>query len=155
VKRFAFLSVVLFSCFSFIPVAFAQTKPATAPAGTTAPATQAKWVTPVKGIANVEVIQSTPKKVGDELVTSLKVKNISDGAIAMLKVDEYWYDKKRETVSACTERVRQPINPKQIVDIEVKCAYKADIDTNQFFFSHANGDIKAKSVKAFSGDTKK
>lgn len=154
-KRFAFLSVVLFSCFSFIPAAFAQTKPATAPAAATPPATQAKWVTPIKGTANVEVIQSTPKKVGEELVTALKVKNTSDGSIALLKIDEYWYNKKREQVGACTARVRQPINPNQIVDVDVTCPYKSDIDTNQFFFSHANGQIKAKNVKKFADDAKK
>lgn len=154
-KRFAFLSVVLLSCFSFIPAAFAQTKPATAPAAATPPATQAKWVTPLKGTANLEFIQATPKKVGDEIVSTMKVKNTSDGAIALLKIDEYWYNKKREQVGACTQRVRQPINPGQIVDVEIRCPYNADIDQNQLMFSHANGQVKPKSVKAFSGEAKK
>jgi hypothetical protein len=149
-KRFAFLSVVLFSCLSFIPAAFAQAAKSATP-----PATQAKWVTPLKGTANVEFIQAQPKKVGDEIVSTMKVKNTSDGAIALLKIDEYWYNKKREQVGACTQRVRQPINPGQIVDVEIRCPYNADIDTNQLMFSHANGQVKPKSVKAFSGDAKK
>ena len=146
-KRLAFLSVVLLSCLSFIPAAFAQTAKPTTP-----PAAPAKWVTPIKGIANVEFVQAQPKKIGDEIVTTMKVKNVSDGAIALLKIDEYWYNKQREQVGACTQRVRQPINPSQIVDVEVRCPYRSDIDTNQLMFSHANGAIKPKSVKKFSGE---
>jgi hypothetical protein len=148
-------SALIFVCsLAGAPGAFAQSaKPATATPATGKPASAplpAKWVTPIKGIANVEFIQTQPKKVGDEVVTTMKVRNMSDGAIALLKIDEYWYNKKREIVGSCTQRVKQPISPKQIVDVEIKCPYKGDIDQNQYMFSHANGQVKPKAVKKFS-----
>jgi len=160
VKRLAFLSVVFLCCLSFIPAAFAQTPkpaPATNAASSSTPApAPSKWVTPIKGTAEVEfIVEGRPQKQGNEIVTTMKVKNVSDGAIALLKIDEYWYNKKREQVGACTARVRQPINPKQIVDVEIRCPYSGDIDTNQYMFSHANGQIKPKSVKKFGDDAKK
>lgn len=151
-KHFACPCCVLVCCLSLIPAAFAQTVPAKKDATSTSTPLPAKWVTPIKGTAEVEFIQTQPKKVGNEIVTAMKVKNMSDGAIALLRIDEYWYNKRREQVGACTSRVRQPISPKQIVDVEVRCPYESDIDTNQFMFSHANGKIKPTPVKKFSDE---
>src|SRR5688500_17900918 len=81
--------------------AFAQAKPAQAPATKAAatstaqaPALATKFVRPVKGVATIEVIKGSPKKIGGDIVTVLKIKNTSPGAISLLKVDEYWYNKK-------------------------------------------------------------
>lgn len=120
-----------------------------------APTTPAKtlptsgWVKPIKGIATVEVIRGATKKVGNEVVTVLRVKNTSSGAIALLKVDEYWYDKKSNVVSGDSRPVRQPINPGQIVEVECRSPFNPEAFQNQYFFSHANGQIKATVVKKF------
>src|SRR5687767_875077 len=78
-------------------VAFAQGAQAAAPT-TPAPTTQARFVKPIKGIAHIEVIQAPSKRVGNEVVTVVKVKNVSNGAIHLLKLDEYWYDKSRKNI---------------------------------------------------------
>src|SRR5262245_21374602 len=57
-----------------------------------APAAPAKWVAPVKGLATAEVVRGPSKKVGNDMVTVLQVKNTSKGAIALLGVEEIWYD---------------------------------------------------------------
>ncbi len=141
----AFLVVVLFS-----GSAFAQATPAkpTTP-GKALPTTG--WVKPVKGLVTVDVIRGATKKVGNEVVTVLKVKNTSSGSIALLKVDEYWYDKKNppNVVSGTSEAVRQPINPGQIVEVTCKSPYTPEAFQNQYFFSHANGQVKASVVKQF------
>jgi hypothetical protein len=128
--------------------AFGQAKPAAATTST--PAAPAKWLPPVKGMATIEVIPGKPVKKGNELVTVLKVKNTSKGPIALLGVDEYWYNKKRETVSGDTQKVRKLIQPGEIVEVTLSSPWKADIDTNQYMFSHANGKIDAKRVTKFS-----
>lgn len=107
------------------------------------------WVKPIKGLVTVDVIRGATKKVGNEVVTVLKVKNTSSGSIALLKVDEYWYDKKSVIVSGDTRSVRQPVQPGQIVEIECRSPYNPAAFQNQYFFSHANGQVKATVVKKF------
>ena len=126
---------------------FAQAKPAT-PTGT-APAAPAKWVMPIKGIAHIEVIQNPSKRVGTDIVTVLKVKNVSDGAIALLRVDELWYNKALKQVSGDSESVRRPINPGEIVEITMKSPARGDVYRSSYSFSHANGKVDAKAVKKF------
>ena len=77
------------SAFAQSKAAAAPNKPATPPP--TTPTAKAKWVVPVKGTVYVEVIKGAPKRVKDDIVTTLQIKNVSTGAIALLKVDEYWY----------------------------------------------------------------
>ena len=80
---------VVFSA-GIVAGAFAQSKPA-APtaAATTEPAARAKWVAPIKGDATVQMIKTNSKHVGKEIVTNFKIKNISAGAIALFRIDEY------------------------------------------------------------------
>ncbi|MGH9410180.1 MAG: hypothetical protein ACRD1V_12080 [Vicinamibacterales bacterium] len=144
---FVFAAAALFAAIS-IPPAFAQ-QPTPATQKASPPPLPAKWIVPIKGKASIEIIP-TQKRVGKELVTTMKVKNTSSGPIALLKVDEYWYNKKRETVSEGTARYRQPFMPNQIIDLTITCPNAPDIDTNQFMFSHANGTIEPKVVKKFS-----
>jgi len=82
-------------------------------------------------------------------VTVLKIRNKSSAAISLLKVDEYWYDKKMQVVSGDSQAYRKPFNPGEIIEITMKSPVKPDLYKNQFAFSHANGDVKAKGVKKF------
>lgn len=143
-----FASAALLSLF-LAPAAFAQ-KPTPATPKANEPAAPAKWVVPIKGKANVEFINTQPKKEGDELVTVLKVKNTSSGPIALLRVDEYWYDKGNQTVSAGSARDTKPLMPGEVIELTIRCPYSKDINTNQFMFSHANGTVVPKPVKKFS-----
>lgn len=148
-KRSAAVFASAALAFFIAPAAFAQkATPATPKAN--APAAPAKWVVPIKGKASVEVMGTQPKKEGNELITVLKVKNTSPGPIALLRVDEYWYDKSNQTVSAGSARDTKPLMPGEIVELTIRCPYSKDINTNQFMFSHANGQIAPKMVKKFS-----
>ena len=147
-KRPALIAIVVLALTSIASSAFAQAQPA-APAANPAPATRAKWVAPVKGIASVEVIRGVSKKVGTDMVTVLKVKNTSNGAIALLRVDEYWFDKKQQNVSGDTKRHPKPLLPGEVVEITTKSPVKPNLYMNTFAFTHANGKIDAKVVKEF------
>jgi hypothetical protein len=140
----AFLAVLFCS-----GLVFAQATKAS-PTTPSKPLPTSGWVKPIKGLVTVEVIRGATKKVGNEIVTVLRVKNTSAGAIALLKVDEYWYDKKNNVVTGDSRPVRQPINPGQIVEVECRSPYNAEAFQNQYFFSHANGQVKAKVVKKFT-----
>jgi hypothetical protein len=136
---------------------FAQTKATPPPAGKTqpppppsaTPPLPAKFVRPIKGTATVEFIQGPSKKIGNDIVTVMKVKNTSAGAISLFKIDEYWYDKKLNVVTGDTQPYRKPFNPGEIIEITLRSPWKASMELykSQYQFSHANGDIKPKAVK--------
>lgn len=123
---------------------------AAVPAQTQAPAKPAKYVPAVKGLATIDVIQAPSKKVGQEMVTVLKIKNTSKGSINLLKLDEYWYDANMKVVSGSEYRHRKaPINPGEIIEVTLRAEVKPGMSRNQVIFSHANGDAKATQVKVF------
>jgi hypothetical protein len=150
-------AVAFVLCTAIASTAVAQSKPAVqskptaqsqpAAQNTSAPAAPAKWVPPVKGVATIEVMRLPSKRVGKELITGLKIKNTSTGSINLLKIDELWYNKKREMVTTGTERWRKPFLPGEIIDVTVKSPLVGEPDISQFTFSHANGKIEAKPVK--------
>ena len=157
-KRYAFAPALTLAGVVFLASsAFAQSRsgaqaPATkaAPvAAAPAPAAPARFVKMLKGTAEIEVMQSAPKKVGADMVTVLKIRNMSSSAISLLKVDEYWYDKKMQVVSGDSQPYRKPFNPGEIIEVTLRSPVKPDLYKNQFAFSHANGDVKAKAVKKF------
>jgi hypothetical protein len=148
-NRSAFASTVaLLFCTVTVSSAFGQVK-AVAPTTAPAPAAPAKWVAPVKGVATIEVVRGPSKPVGKELVTPLTIKNTSAGAISLLRIDELWYNKKRDLVSSATERVRKPFLPGEVIQVSLKSPLSMDADVSQLTFTHANGKVDFKSVKKF------
>ena len=126
-----------------------QARPAATTAGPPPPAARAKFATPVKGEVVVQVIQGQSKYVGNEIVTVYKIKNMASGPIALLKVDEYWFDKGGKLVSSAEERYRQPFQPGEIIEMTARAPKTAGAVNKQARFSHANGKVDVKPVKKF------
>jgi hypothetical protein len=124
-------------CFSVTGSSLAQ-----APAAPAAP--KKKYVAPVKGVAEIGYLKPVVKVVKDEVVTTIKIKNMSLGAIAGLRVDEFWYDKAGGMLPGDSQRLRQPLNPGEVATIELHTPKNPKMDRNSYQFSHANGQIKAK-----------
>lgn len=139
------LAVLL--CTAVPASSFAQAQ-AAAPTTPAAPA-RAKFATPLKGQATIDVIQSQSKFVGKEIITTFKIKNTSNAPIALLKIDEYWYDKAGKMVSSDTQRYRQPFGPGDVIEMATKSPATPGAERSQAQFSHANGTVKPTRVKAF------
>jgi hypothetical protein len=154
-RRVAFVPVVLCSLV-FAPAAVSQTpKPAPATSQAAAPqVSRARLATPVKGTAYIEVISSQSKLVGSEIVTLLKIKNVSAAPIAGLRIDQFWYDAKTQ-VTGDVQRVRTPIAPGEVVEVTMKAPNKPGVVNNRTMFVHANGKVDAKGVKKFTEPKKK
>lgn len=135
-----------------VTIAFQQPQQASGTAPGVPPPAKAKWVAPLKGIASIEVIQGTSKKVGTDVVTVIKVKNMSKAPIAGFRADEYWFDKSPtpKVVTGDTARWPKPFQPGEVIEMTLKSPWKADLYTSRREFTHANGKIEAKGVKAFS-----
>lgn len=164
-KRFAFASsVIVLLAFSAISV-LAQSKPAQAPATKAAapttsatpaatqqaPAAPAKFIKPLKGMADIQFMEVSAKHIGGDIVTVLKVKNMSNAPISLLKVDEYWYNKATPpaVTTGDTQAYRKPFMPGEIIELTLKAPYKPDINVSQYMFSHAGGQVTPKRVKKF------
>lgn len=120
-----------------------------APPAAQAPAKPAKYIPPVKGVATIEVMQSS-KPGSKEWVTTVKVRNTSKGSINLLRADEYWYDANLKIVSGSEYRHRKaPIQPGEIVEFTIHSPTKPGMQRNQIMFTHAYGKVDAKTVKAF------
>ena len=155
-KRVAFFSVVIIGL-ACAPGALAQAAkaaPATTQAAPAPAVNKARMANPVKGTAYIEVIADQSKQVGKDIIQKLKVKNVSSSPIAGLRVDQYWYSRAGQQVSGDTQRVRFPIAPGEIVDIELHSPANPDVFNNRTMFSHANGKVDAKGVKKFTEDKK-
>jgi hypothetical protein len=137
------------------PAAKASTaaKPATGTTGSTAPATPAKFTQPLKGLAHIQVIQGPTKTVGNDIVTTIKIRNVSDAPIALLRADELWYNKARSTqISGDSYSHKRPFLPGEVIEVTFHApmpANKADVGPSQYMFSHVNGKVDVKAVKKF------
>jgi hypothetical protein len=150
-------SAALLCSLAFAPAALAQAaKPQAAkatpatPTTAPAPAAKAKFAPVVKGLASIEMIQGKSNRVGGDIVTVLKVKNTSSGAIALLRIDELWYNQKLQQVTGDSQKVLKPIQPGEIVEVTMKSPVKPDLYRSQYAFSHVNGKVDVKGVKKFS-----
>ncbi|HEY9467490.1 MAG TPA: hypothetical protein VIR54_30570 [Vicinamibacterales bacterium] len=126
-----------------------QAKPAPPAQSTARPSdegaatTPGKLVAPIRGQAELGFTNPVSKRVGNMIVTTIKVKNLSKGAIAGLKVDEFWYDKKGDPVTGSQPfRYRKPLQPGEVIEVELKVPTDPRMDRNQYKFEHANGTIK-------------
>jgi len=116
--------------------------PAQAPAQEQKP--KPRFVQPVKGVADVGFLKPVVKVDKGEVVTTIKIKNLSTAAIAGLKVDEYWYDKAGNMLPGDSKRLRQPLLPGEVVTVELRTPKNAKMDRNSYQFTHAYGQVKTK-----------
>ncbi len=101
------------------------------------------WAETVKGTAELGMLQPVTKVEGKEVVTTIKVKNLSKGTIVGLKVEEFWYDKEGNPIPGDTKRLAQPLAPGAVSTIVLRTPVSPKMDTNNLRFSHDNGAVKA------------
>jgi len=115
-------------------------------------AAQTKAVTPIRGDAEIGYLK--PVTVEDYQMhivrTTIKVKNLSmSGSIAGLKVEEFWFDKAGNPVTGARYRHPKPLQPGEVVEVKLETPKDPKMFTNTYQFTHANGKIKTKAMKAF------
>ena len=87
--RFHFRRALVFVGFALVlpAIAVAQGTPAPAAPAAASPPAKTKWIPPVKGVAEIGILKPDTKVVGKDVVTKIKVKNLSNGSIALLRVE--------------------------------------------------------------------
>ena len=106
-----------------------------------------KLTPPIKGQADVDFVKPVSKREKDMVVTVFTVKNIANGPIPRLTIDETWYGKDNQIVAGGKGYINGLLQPGEIKTIEIQTPYNAKMTSNQYMFSHANGSVKPHSVK--------
>ena len=136
--------------------AFAQAPAAKAQQPAAAPAAPPRFVTPIKGEAEIQILQPQSSQQGNLLVTKIKVKNVSKGAIVGFKAEEYWYSAKGETVSGSPVfRHPKPFMPNEVIEVTLRSPHHASMNQGGRtlrVFGHGNGKVKATLVPKFKAD---
>ncbi len=150
VSRAILTLIVLAGFLSVTSFALAQT-PATGQATgkTTEGSGQVTWVNPVRGTVQIQYTNPVTKRVKDNVVSTITVKNMSTGPVARLKIEEYWYDKKGNVVQSNQEISRNPIKPGEIVTFTLTTPSIPGMNANTYKFSHAYGTVDPKRVPKF------
>ena len=102
-----------------------------------------KLVPTVRGLAEIGYEQPSARREGNFIVTTFKVKNLAENAIAGLQVDEFWFDTEGNTVTGDSVRFREPVLIGQVVEIELRVPRNPAMDRSNYEFSHQNGDVRA------------
>ena len=119
----------------------------TAHAGQAEKAARPKLVAPMKGEARVEITKPDTKVTGQQVVTTMILKNIEPKPIAGLKVEEHWYDRSGTPVSGTTYRHKMPLQPGEVITIVLRTPRTPQLSRNQYTFGHSNGKIKQTVVR--------
>ena len=110
--------------------------------------TQRKLIAPVRGEAAIELTSPDTRVVGTDVVTKIRVKNISSGPIAGFKIDENWF-KGSDALSGDSYRHARPLQTNEVIEITLTVPRSRVVGArNQYQFSHANGTIKPTTVKS-------
>jgi hypothetical protein len=113
-----------------------------------------KLVAPVRGEAVVELTPPSTK-LADEVVTIIRVRNISSGPIAGFRVQENWF-KGNEALSGDEYRHPRPFQPQEVIEIRLTVPRARVVGARdpRYQFSHANGTIKTVTVKTLPAPAK-
>jgi hypothetical protein len=109
-------------------------------------------VTPVRGEAELGVLPPATNvdHAAGIVRTTIKVKNLSPtNSIAGLKVEEFWFDKGGNPVTGSRARLAKPLLPLEVTELKLETPKDAKMFQNTYTFSHANGKVKVKNMKAF------
>ncbi len=100
-----------------------------------------------RGQADIGYTQPTARRGRGEdrgfNITSIRIRNQSQNAIAGFQVDEFWYDQDGNTVTGDQARRRLPIMVGEVCDIELRVPVVSAMDRSNYEFSHQNGEINA------------
>jgi hypothetical protein len=105
-----------------------------------------KFTPPIKGEALIEYTQPVTKREKDLVVTRITVRNASLAPVPRLTIAETWYDKAGAIVSGGKGTINGLLQPGEIQVITIETPYNAKMTSNNYNFSHANGNVKPTKV---------
>jgi hypothetical protein len=106
-----------------------------------------------RGQAKVQILAPETKVQGDEVVSTLRVRNVSKDWITRFTVTEDWYDQQGNAVRGGSQTHQSRFMPGEVIEIVLRTRKNPQFYQNQFKFSHANGEVNATTVGSFPKQT--
>lgn len=103
----------------------------------------------IRGLARVQILAPETKVEGSEVVSTVRVRNVSKGTITRFSVSEFWYDDAGNATPGGSRTHQAPFLPGEVIELELRASKDSKFYQNQFEFSHANGEIEATVVAGF------
>lgn len=118
-------------------------------AQTPPPAAAQRLAAPVKGVADVGSLTPKSKIEGNEVVTTIEIKNLSKGSIVGLEVAEFWWDKNNSPVQGTgdRQRLKKPLQPGETATIVLRSPRVPAMVRANYQFTHANGQVKMRVLQ--------
>jgi hypothetical protein len=107
----------------------------------------------LRGLARVQILTPETKVEGDEVITTIRVRNVSNDWITRFMVTEHWYDEQGNAVRSGSRTHQKRFMPGEVIEMELRTRKNPKFYQNQFEFSHANGHVKATPVERFPKNT--
>ena len=102
-----------------------------------------RLVATLRGPGQIGYLAPETSRESNEIVTTFRIKNISNGALAGFKVNEFWYDDNGDTVTGDSRRMRRPFLQDEIIEIELRVPRDSRMSRSNYEFSHQNGLVEA------------
>ena len=106
-----------------------------------------KFLPPIKGEAAIEYTAPKTARQGNNVVTTVVVRNIMQQPIARLAINEVWYEKDGGVLTAGRAVINGLLQPNEIQTMTLTTPWKAGMGSFQRRFTHAGGDVKLNVVK--------
>jgi len=145
--HFALAATLVSGCLAAGTV-FAQTQ-ATPDPLTTPILAGKKFTPPFKGQADVDFTKPVTKRDKELVITTIQVKNMANGPLARLTVDETWYDKSGGMIPGGKGVINGLLQPGEVQTVKIETRFDPKMSSNNWNFSHAQGTIKPHLVKSF------
>ena len=100
-------------------------------------------VAAIRGPGIIGYLAPRSGREGSEIVTTFRVKNVSDGALAGFKVNEFWYDGEGDVLTGGQYRMKRPLRQDEVVQITLRTPRNARATRSNYEFSHQNGVVEA------------
>lgn len=104
---------------------------------------ESRLVATIRGPGQIGYLAPVTRRERNEIVTTFRIKNISDGALAGFKVDEFWYDDDGDTVTGDSYRMQRPFLVDQIIEVTLRVPNDSRMERSNYEFSHQNGVVEA------------
>jgi hypothetical protein len=102
-----------------------------------------RLVATMRGPGQIGYLPPVTTRERNDIVTTFRIKNISNGALAGFKVDEFWYDSDGDTVTGDSVRMRRPFLVDEIIEVTLRVPRNSRMDRSNYEFSHQNGVVEA------------
>lgn len=99
-----------------------------------------------RGPAPIDYTQPRATRESNFIVTTFRVQNQANNALAGFQVDEFWFDAEGNTVTGDRVRFREPVLPQEVVEIELRVPRISAMNSSNYEFSHQNGEIEPELV---------